>query len=181
MKNKKGFTLIEITAVIALIGVLMLLIVPNVAKSLREGRKNLFYDDVVSVLASATTTYLFNQSQEAGTSKEFCADKFQIENAIGADVSSDTYYKVVVNSYGGVTYLEVSNKYFSYYETNNTDEGIKKSDVVMNNVQDSTRNIRCATSPESGDEWDAIYVGYTNSATTCKNVDCALKELYSKF
>ena len=40
MKNKKGFTLVELITVIALLGVIMLLVVPNVVESFSNAKKN---------------------------------------------------------------------------------------------------------------------------------------------
>ena len=53
MKNKNGFTLAEILIVIALIGVIMLLVVPNITKTLNEGKKKAFATQVQKVLTIA--------------------------------------------------------------------------------------------------------------------------------
>ena len=56
--KKKGFTLVELIAVIALLSIIMLLIVPNVANYLNNSKKTLFYDNVVNMFKSATTTFM---------------------------------------------------------------------------------------------------------------------------
>ena len=57
--KKKGFTLVELIAVIALLSIIMLLIVPNVANYLNSSKKTLFYDNVVNMFKSATTTFMY--------------------------------------------------------------------------------------------------------------------------
>ena len=49
MKSKKGFTLMELLAVIALIGVVLLLVVPNVLDLYEKGKKNSFYDEILNL------------------------------------------------------------------------------------------------------------------------------------
>lgn len=147
MRKKEGFTLVEVIAVISLIGVLMLLVVPNVTKSLREGKKNLFYDDVVSVLSSATTTYLMNQSKEVNTSRVFCIDSYQEENPLDITVSNGTYYKVIVNNYGAVLSLDVASDDYNLSKTSTT--GLKKSDIAIEDVIEGTKSIKCDSTPET--------------------------------
>ena len=57
MKNKKGFTLIELIAVIALLAVILLLIVPNVINILDEGRKDAFVNQVQSIMRATENQY----------------------------------------------------------------------------------------------------------------------------
>ena len=49
---KKGFTLVEILIVIVLIGVIMTLVVPKITSSYKSAKKNMFYDNVISIYLS---------------------------------------------------------------------------------------------------------------------------------
>ena len=49
MKNKKGFTLVELLAVIAILAVILLLIVPNIVDMFNNGKKDAFIRQVQSV------------------------------------------------------------------------------------------------------------------------------------
>ena len=51
--NKKGFTLVELLAVIALIGILSLMAVPNVISSINNSRKNAFLLDAKRMISKA--------------------------------------------------------------------------------------------------------------------------------
>ena len=53
MRSKKGFTLVELLAVIAIFAILMLLIMPNVLKMFNSGKKNAFKTQVGSIMKSA--------------------------------------------------------------------------------------------------------------------------------
>ena len=47
--KKKGFTLIEVIAVIALVSLLLLLVVPNITESYKKSQKKIFYDNVLGI------------------------------------------------------------------------------------------------------------------------------------
>ncbi len=55
MKNKKGFTLVELLAVIAILAILMLLIMPNVLGMFSKGKKETFMVQVQSIIRAAET------------------------------------------------------------------------------------------------------------------------------
>ena len=54
MKNK-AFTLIELLAVIIILGILMLIAIPSVTTYLENSRKNTFVDTVKSLIKGSTT------------------------------------------------------------------------------------------------------------------------------
>lgn len=54
--NKKGFTLVEILAVISIIGVLLLIIIPGVNKAIKKG-ENVVYDVQLNNILNATYDY----------------------------------------------------------------------------------------------------------------------------
>lgn len=67
--NKKGFTLVELLAVIAILGILMLLVMPNVLSMFTSGRKNTFVNQVQRVWRTAEQQYMTDQI--AGTTHEY--------------------------------------------------------------------------------------------------------------
>ncbi len=133
MKNKKGFTLTELLAVIALIGIIMLLIVPNVLGTFNSASKQLFYDEVLSLYNNAYTTYIY-RSSEGDYTKTFCVGKDGNKNPMDVEEKENFYYNVTVDEYGNVLSLQVSN---DKYGINLSDaSGLKKKDVKLSKVGD---------------------------------------------
>lgn len=53
MHNNKGLTLIELLAVLIVIGLIAMIITPNVTKNLRESQSNLCYNQLDSIMDAA--------------------------------------------------------------------------------------------------------------------------------
>ena len=48
--NKKGFTLVELLAVIAILAILILLVTPNILKMFNEGKESIFVQQAQRVM-----------------------------------------------------------------------------------------------------------------------------------
>lgn len=128
--KKKGFTLVELIAVIALLSIIMLLIVPNVANYLNNSKKTLFYDNVVNMFKSATTTFMY---QDDPTNTTFSNNGVKLD----VDVESEYVYTIKVNSYGEVISIDVNNGVYSYNKSSSDiNEGLNKSDIKLEDVKD---------------------------------------------
>ena len=57
MKKKKGFTLVELLAVIVILALLILIAVPNVIKIMNNAKKNTARDNVLSLVRLAGIYY----------------------------------------------------------------------------------------------------------------------------
>lgn len=128
--KKKGFTLVELIAVIALLSIIMLLIVPNVANYLNDSKKTLFYDNVVNMFKSATTTFMY---QDDPTNTTFSNNGVKLD----VDVESEYVYTIKVNNYGEVISIDVNNGVYSYNKSSSDiNEGLNKSDIKLEDVKD---------------------------------------------
>jgi len=128
--KKKGFTLVELIAVIALLSIIMLLIVPNVANYLNSSKKTLFYDNVVNMFNSATTTFMY---QDDPTNTTFSNNGVKLD----VDVESEYVYTIKVNNYGEVISIDVNNGVYSYNKSSSDiNEGLNKSDIKLEDVKD---------------------------------------------
>ena len=123
--NKKGFTFIEIIVVIALLGAIMLLVVPNITKNFKESKKRLFYDNVLGIYSSASRTYF---SQDNASNKSFSNTGVKLD----VDISDDITYRVKVDSYGAVLSIYVTDGTYTYKLDNAN--GISKKDIKLANV-----------------------------------------------
>lgn len=128
--KKKGFTLVELIAVIALLSIIMLLIVTNVANYLNSSKKTLFYDNVVNMFKSATTTFMY---QDDPTNTTFSNNGVKLD----VDVESEYVYTIKVNNYGEVISIDVNNGVYSYNKSSSDiNEGLNKSDIKLEDVKD---------------------------------------------
>lgn len=163
MKNKKGFTLVELLAVIALIGVLLLLVTPNVLKLFTGAKKSLFYDETLSLYNNAYTTYIYNTS-EGDYTKRFCRGKDTTTKLLDVEEKDGLYYDISVNSYGEVVSLKVSDETFGISVSNQS--GIKKKSIKQSDVGDAfDRNCNGGVTPDPGPE--SLTCVITNSKRSC--------------
>ena len=127
--NKKGFTLVEVIIVVALVALVMLLVIPNVAGQFGKAKKDIFYADVVNIVTMATNTYIKRASIDITTPKEFTNSS----NPLDVDIDGDITYYVKVDSDGNITNIQVRNADF-YYSKSGT--AIKKKDVLKTDIVD---------------------------------------------
>lgn len=139
MKDKNGFTLVEILAVIALIGVVMLLVTPNVVDIFRNANSSVFHDEVINLYSSAYTTYIY-RSSKGDYNKRFCVGKDTTTSELDVEEKEDLYYDITVNAYGSVLSLKVSN---GTYGIDISDSGgIKKKNIKASDITDGF-DINC--------------------------------------
>lgn len=114
----------------------MLLVVPNITKNFKDSKKRLFYDNVISLYSSAGRSFLLSGSQ---TGKTFSNDG----DALDAEVSANVTYKIIINSFGEITSIYVSNGTYTYSKSgsNITKKDIKLEDVIENTSSDNTPDI----------------------------------------
>lgn len=163
MRSKKGFTLMELLAVIALIGAMLLLVVPNVISLFNNAKKDLFKDEVLNVYNTTYSTYVYRSSQ-GDYSKRFCVGKDTTTNTVDLEEKDNFYYDITVNSLGEILSLKVSND--TYGITLDSASGIKKKNIVSNNVGEAF-DINCngGVSVDPGD--DSLVCIITDSIRTC--------------
>ncbi len=58
MKNRKAFTLIELLAVIIILGILMIIAVPAVTKFITDSRKETYVDTAKGIMSGARTLHI---------------------------------------------------------------------------------------------------------------------------
>ena len=56
--NKKGFTLVELLAVIAILAILVIIALPNVLGMFRQAKQNSFQEEAQKLYQTATTEYI---------------------------------------------------------------------------------------------------------------------------
>ena len=134
--NKKGFTLVELLAVIAILAILILLVTPNILKMFNEGKESVFVQQAQRVMEASNTKFMSVSLKNPGA--------YVFSNVDGAtdttnlNLTNDSVtYCVKMDNEGNITYLHVSSDTYSI-KTENT-AGIKIDDISeMLNADDSS-------------------------------------------
>lgn len=103
MKNK-GFTLVELLAVIALLGILVITLAPNVISTFNDSKKQNFITETREVCREATNTYI-RESILTMNAKSYYKFDTNTDNALGLDGRDEFQYYVKVNTDGVVVGL----------------------------------------------------------------------------
>lgn len=100
--NKKGFTLVELLAVVAIMAVLSLIAVPNVVNMLDRGKKEQFIEDAKEIISKAEYQLTLDQIK---VGKEYSISTFGYSN------KTDGYGDYYDATNSKVTIIKQYNKY----------------------------------------------------------------------
>ena len=141
--NKKGFTLVELLAVIAILAILMLLVTPNILKLFTEGRKDAFVTQCQSIWKMASQQYITEAVDPDGTPGPYCS-----EGSAKLDYDGDEklkYYVSVDASKGTISKILVTDG--TYYFDSTGQEPLTINTLNSKNVKDvpkdKTAGISC--------------------------------------
>ena len=142
MNNKKGFTLVEIIVVIALIGVIMVLVVPNVVNTFEQAKKSAFITQgqrVIKSMNNVLSDYLADGmpiNSELFFVDDETKEKLEMPSSFGNRLRADNidsinYIGVFEN--GKLLIFGIADDNYCYTETRNPNvtnigKGIKNID-----------------------------------------------------
>ena len=115
--NKKGFTLVELLAVIAILAILVIIALPNVLELFKSAKTNAFFDEVQAVYTQAVNKYVLTQFGTSTGNQTFCdacgeGKTLNVQNGTG-----EFHYCVVVDKDGNVTTIQVTDGEFEFKKT----------------------------------------------------------------
>ena len=144
MKNNKGFTLVELLAVIAILALLVIIALPNVLKMFNQAKKDTFLTEAKTIYKEISKKYI-SEAMKGNKISNISNDNNKLELE-----SNDLKYKVKLNNDGSIKKFEVSNgNYCISGKFNNL------SDLTTDKIIEG----KCKkTSPKnfSTDDWETI-------------------------
>ena len=107
MKNNKGFTLVELLAVIAILAILVIIALPNVLKMFNDAKKNSFLTEAKTVYSEAGKKYISDSITSPGNNEHiYCKSKTDSLNPLNLSGRGINYY-IKTDSNGNVNTIVV--------------------------------------------------------------------------
>ena len=132
MKNKKGFTLVELLAVIAILAILVIIALPNVINMYNKAQKETFLTEVKKIHSEAEKKYI-SSSINGNTIKTINSEDNSKLDMTGEKLQ----YCINLNNSGKVTSMKVSNgKWIASLENGKSIEDLTIDDLEDGNLDD---------------------------------------------
>ncbi len=115
--NNKGFTLIELLVVIVILGILMIIAIPQVTKYIEQSRRDTFADTARVYVNSARYMYLNDEIEDSsgnictvGQTVKIPIEKINVENSNSSSTTDGG--KIITSAFGGklTGYVEITAK-----------------------------------------------------------------------
>ena len=140
MKNNKGFTLMEILAVIVILGIIMVIAIPAISQNILDSRKSSYVTSVRKFIdAAREEVSTFNyKANNVNTAYYIPTKCLQTENGDSSPFGDflESYVVVVYNSNGIYDYY-----YTGRDETNHGFELTKSDEISTSNLKDNITSI----------------------------------------
>ena len=139
--NKKGFTLVELLAVIAILALLVIIALPNVLSMFNNAKKDLFLTEAKNVFKESTKKYISDNMHNSNEENIYCKSETDSKNPLDMDIGN-TYYYIEKDSTGKTIKFVAWNS--SGYVTKIVGDNVMLNDVTGNNVSESSvKDITC--------------------------------------
>ena len=139
--NKKGFTLVELLAVIAILALLVLVAVPNVLGMFNKAKKDTFLTEAKSIFKESASKYISDNMHNSNEGNIYCKSETDSKNPLDMDIG-DTYYYIEKDSTGKTIKFVAWNS--SGYVTKIVGDNVMLNDVTNDNMTESSvKDITC--------------------------------------
>ncbi len=147
MKNK-GFTLVELLAVIAILAILITLVLPNVIKIFNDSKKDVFLSEAKNIYKEANRKFV-NERVKGNVVSNITKEN----NKLSLSSDNDIDYKIRLDEDGHIIKFQVSNSSYcisgKYSDVN---------DITIDDVHDGECNVKyCKTTSSSTEFTDEFY------------------------
>ena len=145
--KRKGFTLVELLAVIAILAILVIIALPNVLKMFNDAKKNSFITETKTVYSEVSKKYISESMKGNKLTYVSSEDDTKLEMT-----GRDLQYCVLLNSDGSVKSMKVSNgEWIAELPSGKKITDLKSTDLKNGNLDD----YDCAN-PFKSDSWEEI-------------------------
>ena len=128
MKHK-GFTLVEMLAVVAVIGILVVMVAPNVLKNYRDAKKVSFIDEAKIVYEKATDSYVLAKAK--GNRISYISNNPNDPlNELNLENIKDSIYTITIDKKGKVIQFVYRNNQYCIYGVGDFLPNYTKEDVI---------------------------------------------------
>ena len=139
--KKKGFTLVELLAVIAILALLVIIALPNVLSMFNNAKKDLFLTEAKNVFKESAKKYISDNMHNSNEGNIYCKSETDSKNPLDMDIGN-TYYYIEKDSTGKTIKFVAWNS--SGYVTKIVGDNVMLNDVTGNNVSESSvKDITC--------------------------------------
>ena len=139
--NKKGFTLVELLAVIAILALLVIIALPNVLSMFNKAKKDTFLTEAKSIFKESASKYISDNMHNSNEENIYCKSETDSKNPLDMDIGN-TYYYIEKDSTGKTIKFVAWNS--SGYVTKIVGDNVMLNDVTGNNVSESSvKDITC--------------------------------------
>ncbi len=139
--NKKGFTLVELLAVIAILALLVIIALPNVLSMFNKAKKDTFLTEAKSIFKESASKYISDNMHNSNEGNIYCKSETDSKNPLDMDIEN-TYYYIEKDNTGKTIKFVAWNS--SGYVTKIVGDNVMLNDVTGNNVSESSvKDITC--------------------------------------
>ena len=164
--NSKGFTLIELLAVFTIMGILMMVAIPSVSRTIENSRRDTFADVTKSCINTIRSSVLADEL-ECGTANKI---------SVGATPDGVYYYEIDTQAQGTIDLMESGGKSsWSNSDVSGYVTWYKKTDTT--NGDNKTRTTYAAMLVDTGKHGIENFI--LEKSITRSNVSTATKNAYN--
>ena len=159
--NKKGFTLVELLAVIAILAILVIIALPNVLKMFNDSKKNSFLTEAKTLYSEVSKKYISENMKGNKLTYISSEDDTKLEMT-----GRNLQYCVLLNTDGSVKSMKVSNGEWIA----ELPSGKKITDLKNADLKDGNLNDYDCYNPFRDDSWETIASNVKTGNTSKYNV-----------
>ena len=154
MKDNKGFTLVELLAVVAILSLLVIIALPNIMAMFKEAKKNSFLTECKQIYKTSQQQWMndsmFETEEQTYTRCDTCTGK-----SLKLNGRQEIDYFITLNKAGKVTSFKATDGTYQYIYDG---DDLKVEDIAFAHEISTLReeDVLTITSPFSGE----IYIAY---------------------